>query len=77
MRAQEIRSIVAENPHQAVTLHLTSGRSVLIQGLDYVFFPPSAQTIVVAVPEGGFAIIDCATVSEIRPQPRSKKIAHA
>lgn len=73
MRAEEIRSVLAENPHRSAWLHLTSGRSVLVQAFDYIFFPPGSQTIVVAVPEGGFAIIDCATVSEIRTQPRPRK----
>ena len=73
MRAEEIRSIVTENPHQPVRMYLTSGRDILVQALDYVFFPPRSQTIVVAVPEGGLAIIDCGTVSEIRPHSRTKK----
>jgi|GEM_PF-3450648 len=73
MRVEEIRSILSENPHQAFSIHLTNGRSVLAQALDYVFFPPRSQTIVVAVRDGGVAIIDCATVSEIRPHSRAKK----
>lgn len=75
MRVEEIRSILSENPHQPAELHLTSGRSVRARGLDYVFFPPASQTIIVAVSEGGYAIIDCLTISEVRVSPRRKSKA--
>lgn len=73
MRPEEIRSIVTDNPHRPVMLYLTSGRNVLVQGLDYVFFPPTSQTIIVALADGGFAILGCATISEMRTQSRSRK----
>jgi hypothetical protein len=73
MRAEEIRSVISENPHQPVRLHLTSGRDVIVQALDYIFFPPDRQTVVISTSEGGFAIVDCATVSEIQIQPRPKR----
>ena len=73
MRVEEIRSILTENPHQLIELYLTRGRRVLARGLDYVFFPPSSQTIIVAVPEGGYAIIDCLTISDVRTAQRRKQ----
>ena len=75
MRVDEIRSILSENPHQPAELHLTRGRNVLARGLDYVFFPPATQTIIVAVPEGGYAILDCLTISEVRVRHRRKSKA--
>lgn len=77
MRVEEIRSRLSENPHQPAQLFLTSGRTVLARGLDYAFFPPATQTIIVAVPEGGYAIIDCLTISEVRVSPRRKSKSKA
>ena len=74
MTVKEVReAIQASRSDRPVTLHLADGRSVTIPHLDYVFFPPVGNNIVVWTRQGSMRLVECGLITEVEVSPTASK----
>jgi hypothetical protein len=65
MTIEQIKKICDAQPFQPFVIHLASGREVPVVHREFIMTAPSGRTLVVALPDDTFDIIDLLLVSDI------------
>jgi hypothetical protein len=65
MTIEQIKKLYSAQPFQPFVLHLASGREVPVIHRDFIMAAPSGRTLVVALPDDTFDIIDLLLVSDV------------
>jgi hypothetical protein len=65
MKLKAIREFYDSEPFRPFTIHLADGRSVEVPHREFLFIHPREETIIVALPEGGFRMLSSDLVTEI------------
>jgi hypothetical protein len=65
MTIEQIKKRYDAQPFQPFVIHLTSGREVPVAHRDFIMAAPSGRTLVVALPDDTFDIIDLLLVSNV------------
>ena len=72
MTLKSIREMRDATPFKPFEIHLSSGRVLPVATCDHLFFLPLDPEFIVALPDGGFQIVDPGHVEAIKPQRRAK-----
>jgi hypothetical protein len=67
-----IRDFLKVTPFKPFELDLASGRVLPVVTRDHLFLPPKDQEIIVALPEGGFQVVDPEHIESIAHRRRAK-----
>jgi hypothetical protein len=65
MTIEQIKKLYEAQPFQPFTIHLASGRTVPVAHRDFIMAAPNGRTLVVALPDDTFDIIDLLLVSDV------------
>ena len=65
MTVKAIREFYDSEPFRPFTIHLADGRHVEVPHREFFFIHPGEDTVIVALPEGGFRMISSALITEI------------
>ena len=65
MTIEQIKKLYDAQPFQPFVLHLASGREVPVASREFIMAAPSGRTLVVALPDDTFDIIDLLLVSDV------------
>jgi hypothetical protein len=65
MTIEQIKKLYDAQPFQPFVIHLASGREVPVVHRDFIMAAPSGRTLVVALPDDTFDIIDLLLVSDV------------
>lgn len=65
MKSKAIRELYDSEPFRPFTIRLEDGRSVEVPHREFLFIHPGEDTIIVALPDGGFRMIASDLVTEI------------
>lgn len=72
MTRGDIRDFLEATPFKPFELHLASGRVVPVVTRGHLFFLPKDREIIMAVPEGGFQVVDPDHIESIAHRRRAK-----
>lgn len=67
-----IREFLEATPFKPFELHLASGRVLPVVTCDHLFFLPKDREIIVALPEGGFQVVEPDHIESIAHRRRAK-----
>jgi hypothetical protein len=71
MTIEQIKKLYDAQPFQPFVIHLASGREVPVAHRDFIMAAPSGRTLVVALPDDTFDIIDLLLVSDVVAKAKS------
>ena len=71
MTIEQIKKLYDAQPFQPFVIHLASGREAPVAHRDFIMAAPSGRTLVVALPDDTFDIIDLLLVSDVVVKAKS------
>jgi hypothetical protein len=71
MTIEQIRKVYEAQPFQPFIIHLADGREVPVRHREFIMAAPSGRTIVVALEDGTFDIIDLLLVTDLEIKPQT------
>jgi hypothetical protein len=66
---EQIKKLYNAQPFQPFVIHLAGGREVLVISREFIMAVPNGRTLVVALPDDTFDIIDLLLVSDVVVKP--------
>jgi hypothetical protein len=69
MTIEQIKKLYNAQPFQPFVIHLAGGREVPVISREFIMAAPSGRTLVVALPDDTFDIIDLLLVSDVVVKP--------
>jgi hypothetical protein len=65
MRLQAVRDACLAAPFRPFSFHMADGREVEVPAPDFVSVQPAGRTVLIWTREGGFRVLDMASITEI------------
>jgi|GEM_PF-6052034 len=73
MQAVDIKTLLENAPFEAFTLHMANGGQFVVDHPELAAFSVNKSSLALALPEGGFAILDLRLTTHSEPLKRRPK----